>query len=131
MNPEKQGKRLAFYETIGSIFWFLMDGAWLFKCKLLALAMIIPASVFNILTFRYTPRNYNDMAITGAMNTWLAMNAVWIIADLEEIDSLIMPAKILFLVGAVLLASVSVYNPSKQIIFDAIQRFRRFRLRKP
>ena len=130
MNAEPREGRLAFYETIGSVFWFLMDGAWLLEWQLAAFLMVVPAAVFNLLIFRYTPRSYNDMAITGAMNAWLAMNALWIVADLRGTDSLVPLAKFFLLVGIALLISVGVRSSSKETLFNAIRRFRRFRLRK-
>ncbi len=108
-----------------------MDGAWLLEWQWLAFAMVIPAAIYNLLVFRYTPRNYSDMAITGAMNAWLAMNTLWIIADMRGIDALVFPAKISLLIGVGLLLSVGIRNPSRQVLLNILRRFRRFRIRSP
>lgn len=130
MNTFEQERRLAFCETIGSVFWFAMDGAWLLEWQLIAFIMAVPAAICNLLTFRYTPRKYNDMAITGAMNTWLAMNALWIIADLKNVNWLVLPAKISLFLGIALLVSVGLRSRSAQTFLAILRRFRRLRLRK-
>lgn len=123
-------RKLAFYENAGTVFWYLLDGAWLLKWDFFALIMIIPALMCNILVFRYIPKNYNALTMTAAINMWLAMNAIWIFADLKGMNSLLLPAKILFFVGMALMLSIIIRNPSKQNLSDALQYFRRFRLHK-
>ena len=115
------------WEAMSGIHRFLLAAICLGAALFL---MVVPAAVFNLLIFRYTPRSYNDMAITGAMNAWLAMNALWIVADLRGTDSLVPLAKFFLLVGIALLISVGVRSSSKETLFNAIRRFRRFRLRK-
>lgn len=130
MSMAAQENRLSFYETIGSVFWFAMDGAWLLEWQLIAFVVAVPAAIYNLLTFRYTPRNYNDMAITGAMNAWLAMNTLWIIADLKNVNWPILPAKTSLFLGVALLVSVGLRSRSAQTFLAILRRFRRLRLRK-
>src|SRR3712207_1971610 len=76
--------RLAMVETIGSVLWFFMDGFWMLSLPFAAKSMVAPTLAVNLLVFRYTRRSLSQFAIASAMNSWLLMNILWMLGDLEK-----------------------------------------------
>jgi hypothetical protein len=122
-------EQLVLTETIGSVLWFIMDGFWMLNYPLPAKAMAFPTLVVNLLVFRYTKRSFGQIAVVGAMNSWLLMNISWMLSDLDKDPRLLTTARVMFGVGIALLALAvgrNVMHP--QGLTAVLARFRRLRM---
>ncbi|HXV26839.1 MAG TPA: hypothetical protein VD862_02350 [Candidatus Paceibacterota bacterium] len=125
---DEQSRKLAFWETVGSVLWFLMDACWMLEWSGAARLLIAPTVVPNLWAFRYTERSPAALAITAAMNSWLAMNCCWMVADLGGPPVLLTLARVFLGAGIVLIAfSVIVTLRERQSLLTILGRFRRFR----
>ena len=90
----------------------------------------IPALGLNLAIFRYTPRTFMHMAMTVAMNAWLCMNVSWMLSDLDKLPFLMAWAKVLFILGVGFLIAACIRGmKDKELLFEALSRFRRFRIK--
>lgn len=126
---QKQDDRLDFWDTVGSVLWFFMDASWMLELDTLAMVMIIPTSLVNLYSFRYTRRTLPAFAITGAMNSWLAMNICWMIQDLRGIPALLSVSKLLFMLGALLIVMSALASRNALEFVGVLRRFSRFRIK--
>ena len=125
---DEQSRRLALWETVGSVIWFLMDGCWMRGWGTLATVLILPTLLPNLMAFRYTERRPAPLAITAAMNSWLVMNCCWMVADLGGPKGLLTGGDAFFALGVALigLACVMTLRAGGSLL-DVLGRFRRFR----
>lgn len=123
---------MLFWETLGSVLWLLMDGGWMLGWDVAAFALILPCVAANLMVFRHTPRFPAILAVTAAMNCWLGMNVFWMVADLREIPSLLIVARVFLAVACGLLLfafSSSRWRPEARKA--VLARFRRLRIHLP
>lgn len=124
-------KKLELWETLGTIFWFLLDGAWMLGWPVITGVLLGPALFFNFLVFFYVERVGGSVLAVLAVNSWLLMNIFWIMADLYGKSTAMIYAKFMFWTGlAFLLTSLAIHRDYKQYMFLALYRFRRFRINK-
>jgi hypothetical protein len=115
-------------ETAGSVLWFFMDGFWMLSQPVPAKAMVWPALAVNLFVFRYTKRSFGQIAVVAAMNCWLVMNICWMRADLDKDPKPLAVARILFFLGAVLLAlAVGREAVNQRRVTEVLAHFRRLR----
>lgn len=123
---------MLFWETLGSVLWLLMDGGWMLGWEVAAFALILPCVAANLMVFRHTPRVVPVLAVTAAMNCWLGMNVIWMVADLRGMPSLLVVARVFLAAGCGLLLfafSASRWRPDARAALLA--RFRRLRVQLP
>ena len=72
---EKRDK-LNFWDTTGSIMWFLMDGFWMMQWYWAAHLLIVPTLLANLITFRFIRFTTSQVFLTAAMNSWLLTNVL-------------------------------------------------------
>ena len=89
-------------DGINSALWFLMDGFYLFGWKTGAYFLIIPVISTAIFSLLYGEKRADVFFSTLALNLWIIMNYLWIIGDMESIPSVIIIAKVFFIVGLVM-----------------------------
>jgi hypothetical protein len=125
----QEQEKLVLTETIGSVLWFVMDGCWMMNQALLAKAMIGPTAAINLLVFRYTRRSFAHIAVVAAMNSWLAMNVLWMLGDLDKDPRYIAVARMMFMFGIGLLA-MAVGRSGMQAgnLTRVLSHFRRLRI---
>lgn len=124
-------EKLAFSETVGSILWFFMDAAWMFEISFLAKVLITPTVLVNLSGFRYTERKLTGFFVTVAMNAWLIMNIFWMVSDLNKVDSLLIVARVMFIVGiGFLIAAIAKTGLDYQLLLEMLSRFRRLRIHR-
>lgn len=120
------------WETVGSVLWFLMDACWMLDWKLAASALVIPCVTANLMVFPYTPRLPAILAVTAAMNCWLAMNVGWMLDDLWDIPSLMTAARVFLVMGlALLLAAFAASRWRPETRAAVLAGFRRLRIQLP
>ena len=122
-------ERLVLTETIGSVLWFIMDGFWMLNYGLPAKAMVFPTLAVNLLVFRYTTRSFGQTAVVAAMNSWLLMNILWMLSDLEKDLRLLTLARWMFVLGIALLVLAigrNVVHPQGRTA--VLAHFRRLRM---
>jgi hypothetical protein len=121
--------RLVVLETAGSLFWFLMDGCWMLGLGGLARALAVPTVAAQIFAFRYTHGSVVELAITGSVNCWVAMNVLWMFGDLDDRPDLFVAARFAFAAGVGLLVLAAVRARSAgAVLRRALSRFRRLRV---
>ena len=108
-------------ESAGSLFWFLMDGCWMWDLSW-APYLAIPAILLHLPAAWQVRRNLAELMVSLAILCWLAMNAAWVVSDMLTVPSLMLPAKIFFLAGG---AFISV---ALAIHTGALNHFRRLRI---
>jgi hypothetical protein len=124
-----RARRLVVLETIGSLFWFLMDGCWMLGAGFLARALALPTLAAQLVAFRYTHRSLVELAITGSVNCWVLMNVFWMFGDLDDRPGLFTAARVAFAAGLGLLVVAGVRTRSAaELGKRALGRFRRMRL---
>jgi hypothetical protein len=124
-----QRHKLALTETVGSVLWFVMDGFWLLDQALPAKAMVLPTLAINLLIFRFTPRSFSQMSVAAAMNSWLIMNTFWMVGDLDKDQGLVAIARVMFVVGLVLLALAVARGATRpEGLTKVLTHFRRLRI---
>jgi hypothetical protein len=129
MESTGQGDKLALTETIGSVLWFVMDGFWMLNLAAPAKVMILPTLAINLLVFRYTKRSFSQLSVVAAMNSWLIMNIFWMLGDLDRTPRLIAIARVLFVLGIVLLALAIGWGATRpEGLTKVLAPFRRFRV---
>lgn len=128
-SPETRRDKLALTETIGSVLWFVMDGLWMLNQPLPAKAMVLPTLAVNLFVFRYTKRSFSQMAVVAAMNSWLIMNILWMLGDLDRDPKPIAVARVMFALGIVLLALAVARDATRPDgLTNLLARFRRLRI---
>jgi hypothetical protein len=129
MESTDQRDKLSLTETIGSVLWFVMDGFWMLNLAVPAKVMILPTLVVNLFVFRYTKRSFSQLSVVAAMNSWLVMNIFWMIGDLDRDPKLIAVARVLFVLGIVLLALAIGWGATRpEGLTRVLAPFRRFRV---
>jgi hypothetical protein len=124
-----QRRKLALTETIGSVLWFVMDGFWLLNQALPAKAMVLPTLAINLLIFRFTKRSFSQMSVAAAMNSWLIMNTFWMLGDLDKDLRLVAIARVMFVLGLVLLALAVARDATRpEGLTKVLAHFRRLRI---
>jgi hypothetical protein len=122
-------RRLAVLESIGSLFWFLMDGCWMLGLGGLARALALPTVATQLVALRHTPRSVVELAITGSINCWVLMNVFWMFGDLDDRPGLLTAARFAFAAGLGLLSLAALHARSTaELRKRALVRFRRLRL---
>lgn len=123
--------RLTLFETLGSIFWFFMDAAWMLEQNVLAFALIAPTTSLNLAVFRYTAKDFSSILATAAVNSWMMMNIFWMISDLAGAPKILVLSRIFFALGLTcLLLSLWKNDWSKESLQKLLARFRRMRISK-
>jgi hypothetical protein len=124
-----RARRLVLLETVGSLCWFLMDGCWMLGLGGFARAFAVPTVVTQLVAFRYTDRSLVELAITGSVNCWVAMNVLWMFGDLEDRPGLFAAARVAFGAGLGLLVVAALRARSAAaVVRRALGRFRRLRV---
>ena len=125
----RQQENAALVETFGSVLWFLMDGFWMLNLALPAKAMVLPTLVVNFLVFRYTSRSFSAYAVVAAMNSWLVMNILWMVGDLDKDPAPLVAARAMFGLGMVmLLLAVAKDATNPERLAKVLAHFRRLRI---
>ena len=98
-------------DPVNSVTWFLMDALWM--CKLAwpayAFAALTVVTGLWLLALGWRQKRGLLFADLG-LNCWIAMNAVWMVADLNERPTPLGVAVPLAAVGAVFLAAAAWYS---------------------
>lgn len=116
---------LAFYETLGTIFWLLVDFCWLMEFKVLLLITAVPTIIFiSFVLFRYSGR-FSDFAANCAMLGWALMSVLWALDDLWQIPTALTLAKYFVSFSLIFLVLFLVVGDFRR---EVIARFRRFRV---
>lgn len=121
--------RLAVVETVGAVCWLAMDATWMLGWRAAATVLVLPCLAAHLLLFRFTPRTFIAMVVTGSMTGWLTMNAAWMLGDMWSVAGFLVLARCLCAIAAALLIvafSKSHWRPEAQSLFFA--GFRRLRV---
>lgn len=121
-------RRLALVETLGSIAWFGMDGAWLLGLRTWALLLAAPTVLLSLLVFRYAASSWPTRLVTAAMTSWACMNILWMASDFRLVSWGAPAARGLLVFGATLVA-VAIAARRPEALHALGERFRRLRVR--
>ncbi|WP_165223920.1 hypothetical protein [Aquisphaera insulae] len=115
----KRGRKLV--DPVNSVAWFAMDGFWLAQLPVPAyVALVVTLSTGGLL-FLWSRRRDEDLAL----NSWMWMNAFWMVSDLNEYEALRKAALAVGCVGGLILAiSLRPSNRRRK----PLRHFRRIRL---
>lgn len=116
---------LMFYETLGTIFWLLVDFCWIMEFKALLAIFTIPAIISLSLVFKYTEKSVTIFAANVAMLSWLFMSILWAIGDLWSVPGAVILAKWTISFSLILLVIFLIAGDFRR---EAVDRFRRFRV---
>ena len=126
---EDQKAKLALFEMISSVCWFLMDASWMFALYIVSQIMAALTIASSLLIFRYTERNWSDMLITAATLFWAAMNVCWMLNDSKVIAWGVIAGGYFFGAGTLcLLGAFCAGSSSRQVLDHVVTRFRRLRI---
>jgi hypothetical protein len=121
-------EKLAFWETTGSVLWFLMDACWMFEAGLLAQLLILPAVLPHLAAVRCVSQ-LRERLVAGAIFSWLAMNVAWMVADIHDIQPLYWVAKGFTVLGfALLVFALFAGRKVGESWHASLRRFRRMRI---
>jgi len=105
-----------------------MDSFWMLEVNVLALLLIVPTLLCNLVTVRYLTR-FPERLVAWAMNCWLAMNIAWMTADILNVQAFYFLAKVFTGIGFLLLVVVVLgARQSKAALRERLRRFRRLRI---
>ncbi|HVH43235.1 MAG TPA: hypothetical protein VM925_12860 [Labilithrix sp.] len=124
----KRRRGLTVVETAGAIAWFTMDACWMLGAESLALVLVLPTVVLNLVVFRYAPRTWASALVTGAMVAWACMNVLWMVHDFGMIRWGLVAGKVFLALGALMVALALVIGRS-EATHTLFTRFRRLRPR--
>ena len=118
--------RLGTAETIFGLSWFLLDGGWLMAWRPLSYPCIVIAVASAGARFIWLERERIAMHIAASECAWLAMNAFWVVGDLESIPWCIVTAKVCLLLGLLILARAFLISRGEvqTLLFRPIRRLR-------
>ena len=116
---------LTFYETLGTIFWLLVDFCWIMEFRVLLEIFAISAIFFLSLVFKYTERSVPIFAANIAMLGWLFMSILWAIGDLWSVPGAITWTKWIISFSLISLVIFLIAGDFRREVAD---RFRRFRV---
>jgi hypothetical protein len=120
--------KLSFWETTGSVLWFAMDSFWMLEVEVLALGLILPTLLSNLLALRYI-KGMQQKLVTWALVSWLAMNVAWMVADIRAMEPLYPVAKAFTALGfLLLLVSLLQSRRAGGSWYEPLRRFRRLRI---
>ena len=117
------------YESIGSVFWLLMDFGWFKELEIITLLLIPPTILSHILALFLVERRFVYVSLMSAVNFWVIANAFWIIADLKSIPTLNLTAEIFFWLAMALTAMTLIKMAKEGNLPLFFYKFRRFRIR--
>ncbi|MDP3697674.1 MAG: hypothetical protein Q8R55_06740 [Candidatus Taylorbacteria bacterium] len=131
--PEKE-KTFYFLEGFGTLLWVLMDVSWLFEvgsAVILFASLAVAGNLFALIyaIFRLD-RDLVPIKAVVAYNLWVIMGALWAIGEFQELDKLVLAARITGL--ALILVTVWEFtvnrnNSERMLVF--MKFFRKFRIR--
>ena len=122
------GSRLSFWETTGSVLWFAMDSFWMLEVNALALGLILPTVLTNLVALRYG-KGREEKLVTWALLSWLAMNVTWMVGDILAIEPFYHLAKAFTALGFLLLLVLLLHTHRVGGSWtEHLRRFRRLRL---
>lgn len=110
-------------DTINSIFWFLMDAAWMLEVFGMAYLCILP-TVLTGLALLYVERRRAVFYINLAINCWIWMNTLWMLSETLETDALLNVSRALFSAGVIFIIMAAKNSESLQETFSHFKRFR-------
>ena len=117
------------YESVGSVFWLVMDFSWFKGLETLTLFLIPLTILLHILALLFVERKFVYITLMSAVNFWVIANAFWIVADLGSIPSLNSTAEIFFWL-AMTLTTMTLFKMAKEGNLPLFfYKFRRFRIR--
>lgn len=116
-------------ESIGSVFWLVMDFCWFKEMGTITLLLIPPTILLHILALCFVERRFVYITLMSAVNFWVIANTFWIIADLKSISSLNFIAEIFFWLAMVLTTMTMLKMAKKGNMPLFFNKFRRFRIR--
>ena len=123
-----RARRVVVLETVGSLFWFLMDGCWMMGLGGPARVLALPTVAAQLIAFRHTPRSVVELAVTGSVNCWVLMNVFWMFGDLDDRSGMFTAARVAFAAGLGLLILAALHAGSAADLRKrALMRFRRLR----
>lgn len=113
-------------DTVNSIFWFAADASWMLGSLKLAILLMLPTILSGLLLL-YTEKRLSLLLINLAINCWIFMNTIWILADIIPSDITFYLSRIFFGLGvfSILLAGIKSRN-----LKETFSHFRRFRALK-
>lgn len=96
-------------ETIGTMFWLLMDFCWMSDYKVIASISAALACCFLLCAFIfYKSSKWNDFLSYVASFFWCLMNSYWMLSDFLKDESLLVTSKCIF-VFTVILSLIILY----------------------
>jgi len=122
---ELDAKTYTKLEILCVFFWFLLDGFWLLEWKLMTYAFSVFALVTAGLMFKFIKRERTIVLVACADTSWLLLNVLWAIGDLNKIPVALYSAKALFPVGGILcLAAFCTTEASRKLQVLILSRLR-------
>ncbi len=98
-------------DAVNSAAWFAMDAFWIFRLQwpaYIAAGLTVATGVLLLaLAWR---QDRGDLFADLGLNCWIAMNAVWLVSDLNGFPTPLAVAVPLALLGAVFLAAAAWYS---------------------
>lgn len=89
-------RRLLVLETLGSVFWLLMDAGWMLGWPVVATLFIVPSLSTQLLVLLHTPRQWVPMGVAASVLLWLAMNVSWMLGEVWNLPALLPVARASF-----------------------------------
>jgi hypothetical protein len=113
------------WQVIASTSWFLMDGLWLYGLYFEVLITLGAVSfVAHLVVLMLDEKQPVTLAVNAAETCWLSFNALWLVHDFHDLTWALTSARVLFIVGGVLLVYALVTNWNRGA-FGRSGRFRR------
>lgn len=117
------------YESVGSVFWLVMDFSWFKGLETLTLFLIPLTILLHILALFFVERRFVYITLMSAVNFWVVANTFWIVADLRSIPSLNSTAETFFWLAMALTTMTMLKMAKEGNLPLFFYKFRRFRVR--
>lgn len=118
-------RRYAQLEIVCVLFWFLLDGFWLFEWKAATYGFSAVALAAAVAMLFHVKREKVVVLVACADFSWLLMNVAWAVGDLSKIPWALEFAKALFALGAMFCARAFVASDhSRRLSVLVLSRLR-------
>lgn len=131
MNPNFERKFFLSKETldtVNSASWFFVDAFWMLGLPEWCHAMVVP-TVLTGLCLLYVEKRRPVIAINLAINFWIWMNTLWMLADTQKDPDLLIGARTCFGFGVVCIGVAILLSPNYKETFSHFRRFRSLKIR--
>ena len=129
MNDDITKRRLAFLETLNTVFWVALDVSWFFQLKTACVVFAAPTLLTCVVVLLYTEKAAGPLLVSGAVAFWACFNVSWVLGDLKMLAWGLPAAKVgIVLLVICLLGALIASIMSEKARTAVLLRLRRLRI---